>query len=563
MRPDGSDARLLAPSAESMSWSGDSRWLAYVGDGSIWKVARAGGAPQRLADATGVAFPTLSPHGRALAFIGTGPRGWRLVVQRDGRQTTVDERAHGVPAWSLDGKWIAIRDGDRGALSLVRPTGGPPRLLVLDMDSPFEATTVWSPDGRRLAYEDFAGIHVVSRSGRGRVSLVHGVTRGLAWSPRGDAIAYLGADGPALVETSGNGWMLARAEAGESQRGIGWTTVRRGDHYRVPEPPLPLVEVSERDLRAAFPIRSLSADGDRVAYWLCPHVLGAWRPGDARQVPLGSATLPACRIASDPLALGSYVYDLALAGDRLGYLTRGGSNTTVWQLRSTSLDRGDEGVAILTAAETAPQVPRLENLLAGGSTLVYGVRGLTVTDWGVPESIWRIDGATPVQVARRPYDLQPLALDGGRIVVRRADGSLELLDLLGGVLRTLDVPALGAALAGDDLVVVAKGELRDYSASTGMLLHAWPLPDVPSSGRCLSGYCPGIRLTLDDAARGLALYTLDGVVHLLRLRDRADVTVPGATAADLTDAGLFYAYTGEEPWPGRIRFVPFAELPLR
>jgi hypothetical protein len=58
------------------------------------------------------------------------------------------------------------------------------------------------------------------------------------------------------------------------------------------------------------------------------------------------------------------------------------------------------------------------------------------------------------------------------------------------------------------------------------------------------------------------VYSLDYVVHLLRLRDDTDVTLPGATAAELTDAGLFYAYVGEEPWPGRIRFVPFDKLPL-
>jgi hypothetical protein len=59
------------------------------------------------------------------------------------------------------------------------------------------------------------------------------------------------------------------------------------------------------------------------------------------------------------------------------------------------------------------------------------------------------------------------------------------------------------------------------------------------------------------------LYTLDKVVHLFRLADGDDKTVPGALSADLTDAGLFYSYAGEDPWPGRIRFVPFAELPLR
>jgi hypothetical protein len=157
-------------------------------------------------------------------------------------------------------------------------------------------------------------------------------------------------------------------------------------------------------------------------------------------------------------------------------------------------------------------------------------------------------------------DLQPLAVDEGRSVVRRTDGSLDLLSFDGALLRTFEVSSLGAVLAGDDLVVLVRGQLRDYSASSGELLYVWPLPDAPSSGRCRLTGCLGIRLTLDDAARGVVVYTLDGVVHLLRLSSGADVTVPGATAAELTDAGLFYAYAGEEPWPGRIRFVPFDEL---
>jgi hypothetical protein len=178
------------------------------------------------------------------------------------------------------------------------------------------------------------------------------------------------------------------------------------------------------------------------------------------------------------------------------------------------------------------------------------------------ESIWRLDGETPVEIARRADDLQPVAVDEGRIVARDADGSLELLTGDGHVLETFPVPSLGAALAGDDLVVLVKGELRDYSVSSGALLHAWPLSNVPSADRCRVGFCSGIRLTLDGAARGLALYTLDGGVHLLRLRDGADATVPFALSAQLTHAGLFTSYGGGEPWPGHIRFVPFEELPL-
>ena len=173
-----------------------------------------------------------------------------------------------------------------------------------------------------------------------------------------------------------------------------------------------------------------------------------------------------------------------------------------------------------------------------------------------------LDGDIRTMEPARP-NATALAVDDGRIVARRSDNSLELLGLDGGLLRRFEVPALAAALDGDDLVVLVRGELRDYSASTGALLHTWPLPDVPSAGRCRLPSCPGIRLTLLDAARGLALYALDGGVHLLRLRDGADVAIPFALAAALTDAGLFSTFAGAEPWPGGIRFVPFDELPVR
>jgi hypothetical protein len=321
------------------------------------------------------------------------------------------------------------------------------------------------------------------------------------------------------------------------------------------------VQVSARELEARFPIRQFSADGDRVAYWLCPHSLGAWRPGDA-PVAFGPPTLAACGVFNDPVNAGTSIDEIVLAGDRIAYLDRFGYYYSAIML--TALDRHDEGVAVANADEYGPGgLARLEELLGGGSTIVYGARGLSDVDYGKAESIWRLDGAAPVQIARRSGDLQPLAVDEGRIVVRRADRTLDLLGTDGSVLATFPVPALGAALAGDDLVVLVQGQLRDYSVSSGELLHVWPLPDVPSAGRCRSGYCPQVRLTLDDAARGLAVYTLDGAVRLIRLRDGADRTLPDATAAELTDAGLFYTYVGEEPWPGRIRFVLFDELPIR
>jgi hypothetical protein len=569
MRPDGRGARRLAPEARNVSWSSDSRRLAFQAGTGIVTIARKSGRLRWVAEGSYESWPSISPDGRAVAFLrDASGLGWKLVVHRNGRDRTVLRHATGAPAWSPDGKWIAILDGDGGALELVRPTGGAPRVLARRAGTYWGLRPAWSPDGRLLAYEDQDGVHVVSKAGGNARLLVPGASRGIAWSPSGDAVAVMRVGGAAVATLDGRAQTLLAASAGESDLllGIGWTVATPADQYRPaeqPKPVHPLVEVSARELRARVPITKLSADGDRVAYWLCPHVFGAWRPGDAEQVALGLATVEECSLPSNPQIPGTVPYDLVLAGDRLAYLSLGGGNTTVWEVRTTTLERGDDGVVAAATSETAGwSVPRMADLAGGGSTLIYGERGQGVGLPPTPESIWRIDGATPVQIARRVDDLQPLAVDAGRIVARRADAALDVLGLDGTVLASFAAPTLGAALSGDDLVLLVQGELRDYSVSRGALLHAWPLPDVPSSGRCRAYDCPGIRLTLDDTARGLAVYTLDGVVHLLRLRDGADRTVPGATAAELTDAGLFYAYAGEEPWPGRIRFVPFDELPL-
>jgi hypothetical protein len=62
---------------------------------------------------------------------------------------------------------------------------------------------------------------------------------------------------------------------------------------------------------------------------------------------------------------------------------------------------------------------------------------------------------------------------------------------------------------------------------------------------------------LDDAARGLAVYVLDGEIHVLRLIDGADRVVAKGTLARFLDAGLVYADGST------LRLVPFEQLPLR
>jgi uncharacterized cupin superfamily protein len=68
--------------------------------------------------------------------------------------------------------------------------------------------------------------------------------------------------------------------------------------------------------------------------------------------------------------------------------------------------------------------------------------------------------------------------------------------------------------------------------------------------------CRPAQLVVEDAARGLTAYVLDGQVHVLRLTDGADATVGTGTLARFTAAGLVYANDAT------LRLVPFDELPI-
>jgi hypothetical protein len=169
------------------------------------------------------------------------------------------------------------------------------------------------------------------------------------------------------------------------------------------------------------------------------------------------------------------------------------------------------------------------------------------------------------QLRVEPGPLRPLDADAGRIVVS-GDNATLVLDADGRQLVSLPLSTQAAVLTGSDLAVSVPGALRDYDATTGALLHTWPLPDV-SVGVGFCGvpafFCGNPPLRLEDAARGVVVYILHGSIHLLRLGDGRDAVLHGGTAARFDSSGIVYAYRATGSWPGRIRFVPFDKLPLR
>jgi hypothetical protein len=134
-----------------------------------------------------------------------------------------------------------------------------------------------------------------------------------------------------------------------------------------------------------------------------------------------------------------------------------------------------------------------------------------------------------------------------RVAVIEPRAKLTVYDASGT--RLWQTPGVSGVLrgwiVGNSVVVQIGRSVQVYSARSGVI----PTRSLPRGAR------------LNDVAGGLAVCTVGSSVHLLCLtdgRDRRLVTVRGLVGAQLTPAGVFYAYnlSGNGASPGRVTFVP-------
>jgi len=211
---DGSGLRKLRGKAilSGLAWSPDGRRLAYTGadrgNVHIYVISASGGTPRTLVPGVqGSVLPSWSSRG-SIAFTSARTDDARIYsAEADGSRlrTLVRNAADSFPSWSPDGRLLLFQRRECSqskcgtAVSVIRADGSRRRRVALVPRHPGgNLSAVWSPDGRRIAFErPRAGqfgdeIVVVDVEGSGLRNLTTGVSdaSAAAWSPDGRTIAY-------------------------------------------------------------------------------------------------------------------------------------------------------------------------------------------------------------------------------------------------------------------------------------------------------------------------------------------------------------------------------------
>ncbi|MCI0551863.1 MAG: hypothetical protein L0287_12985 [Anaerolineae bacterium] len=106
------------------------------------------------------------------------------------------DRVYNNPAWSPDGKWLAVLTGtEQPDITLINIETGETRVLA--PDPALDIYPSWSPDGSKLAFvsdrEGNEEIYLISQDGTDLVNLTNnaGIDFNPVWSPSGHYIAFL------------------------------------------------------------------------------------------------------------------------------------------------------------------------------------------------------------------------------------------------------------------------------------------------------------------------------------------------------------------------------------
>ena len=177
-----------------------------AGTDAIWKHEGSADARELWSGQEGrvIDGPALSADGQRVAFtVQSRGRTWLYLMNSDGsgaRRVAQELDVRGTPAWSPDGKWIAIAALHEGEPRLFKiPDTGSPAVALTDEHA---LDPVWAPSGRFLVYTAADVGTVFEVRAVGADGAPHAIPK-LSLTRGSRRLAFLGADENTLVVLKG------------------------------------------------------------------------------------------------------------------------------------------------------------------------------------------------------------------------------------------------------------------------------------------------------------------------------------------------------------------------